>query len=120
MEKELLDQLIALGVNRPIQAYRMIGNRRIEVHCLGDYEPKVYVLGKATGEGQRPKPKESGVRSGQEVARSTSAEKRSQYTKAGLGKMTVAELKKIAGNLGIKIAGLRKAELIERISSRQE
>lgn len=98
MKKELLDQLIALGINRPIVAHRMIGNRRIEVHCLGDYEPTIYDLG---GE--------------EEEKKAAPAEGFDP-----LEKKTIKQLRELATEMKIKVTGLRKAAIIEKISSRKK
>ena len=103
MDREILDQLREMGVNRPIVAYRMIGNRRIEVHCLGDYEPKEYYL-----------------RGDKAVERSQAEEKekameRNQYSMTQLGKKAVKDLRVIAADLGINSKGLLKADLMNEI-----
>ena len=131
MEREILNKLIEMGVNRPIAAYRMIGNRRIEVHCLGDYEPQVYDLGGATGGALGAEPEEQpGTGGDQAVERANSpAPLRECCAKLALANvgddtsfalsqleaMTVKQLREIALELGKKIKGMKKAELIEAI-----
>jgi hypothetical protein len=87
----------------------MIGNRRIEVHCLGDYEPQVYDLGGATGGALGAEPEE------QPGTKGDQAVERSQYTKAALEKKTAKELREIASVFINKTGGMKKAELIEAI-----
>jgi len=78
---QVLDQLRAEGNNKPVMSYRHIGSR-IEVHLLGEYEPRVFEEEKANIDATR---------------------------------LTVKELQKIAKNLGIDPAGMKKADLIQAI-----
>ena len=107
MDKEILEALIALGVDRPIQAYRMIGNRRIEVHLLGDYEPTVFDLSGTIGDAEAEPEAQPGG----------GADQAEECRIKTLGELKIKELKEIARRYGINPYGARKAELIELITA---
>jgi hypothetical protein len=98
MEKEILEQLKEMGVDRPILSYRMVGNRRIEVHLLGDDIPTVFDLSGTNGGAEAEPAAQPGAGSDQVIEWSD---------------FTVVELRRIAKKYGIKYGGLRKAELIK-------
>jgi hypothetical protein len=100
MDKKILKQLIEMGVDRPIQSYRMVGNRRIEVHLLGDDLPTIFDLSGTTGGAVAEPTAQPGAGRGQAVEWSD---------------LTVKELQRIARKNGIKYGGLRKAELVKVI-----
>jgi len=130
MDKEILEALIALGVDRPIQAYRMIGNRRIEVHLLGDYEPTVFDLSGTIGDAEAEPEAQPGGGADQagsgpnahalglaKVGNDPSLALSGKAMVKTLGELKIKELKEIARRYGINPYGARKAELIELITA---
>ena len=47
--KEIIEKLKLID-DRPIQSYRMVGNRRIEVYFLGDIDPNIFDLSEPTNQ----------------------------------------------------------------------